>query len=66
MIRGITVLFEENVSEEYVDMIEKMLILTKRVSKVERDVESPSTWITESKVRSEIREKLFKVLYEDN
>lgn len=64
MVRGITVLFEKNVSEEYVDMIEKMLILTKHVSKVERDVDNPSTWITESKIRAELHEKLFKVLYQ--
>lgn len=64
MVRGITVLFEENVSEEYVDMIEKILILTKHVRRVERDVDNPSKWITESKIRNEIHEKLFKVLYQ--
>lgn len=65
-IRGITVLFEKNVSEEYIDMIEQMLILTKHVSKVKRDVDNPEKWISESKIRSEIHEKLFKVIYEKN
>ena len=66
MVRGITVLFEESVSEEYVDMIEKMLILTKHIRRVERDVDDPSTRITESKIRSEIHENLFKALYKKN
>ena len=63
MIRGITVLFEESLSEEYIDIVEKTLLLFRGVQKIERDVDNPEKWITESKIRSEIHNKLFETIY---
>jgi len=64
-IRSITLLFEEDVTEEYINYIEKTALCYKSVSKVERDIGGAiSEWAIRSRIDDEWREKLKKIIYE--
>ncbi len=60
-VRSVTILFEKDVSEEYIDMIEKTALCYKGVLDVKRDIEDGSGWAIENRIEHEIRAKLFDV-----
>lgn len=62
-IRGITILFDGSLDEEYVENLEKAIYMFKGIRRIERDVDNPEKWISESKIRTELIDKLFEVLY---
>ena len=62
-IRSISILFEEDVEESYIDLIEKTALCYKGVMKVEREVYSVSDWSIKNRIESELHRKLFDVIY---
>ena len=63
-VRSITILFKENVSEEYIDMIEKSALCYQGVLSVERDVPlGISEWAIERRIDDKWRQKLKDLLY---
>jgi len=64
-IRSITLLFDEDVNEEYIDYIEKTALCYKSVVKVERDIGGViSEWAIRNRIDDEWREKLKKLIYD--
>lgn len=65
-IRSMTILFDKDVTEEYIDYIEKTAICYKNVQRVERDVAGNfSEWAIESRLNDAWISKLRKVMYGD-
>lgn len=63
-IRSITLLFDENVNEEYIDYIEKTALCYKHVTKVGKDiVGNISEWAIESRINDEWKQKLNDLIY---
>ena len=62
-IRSITILFEEDVEESYIDLIEKTALCYKGVMKVDREVHSVTDWSIRSRIESELHKKLFDIIY---
>jgi hypothetical protein len=61
-VRSITIVFDQDVTEEYIDFIEKTALCYKHVLKVDRDVADPETWASEIRIKGEVRDKLYKVI----
>ncbi len=63
-IRSITILFDVDVTEEYIDYIEKTALCYKHVSKVERDLSGDfSEWAIENRINDSWKEKLKDLIY---
>ena len=62
-IKSITILFEEDVEESYIDLIEKTALCYKGVMKVEREVSDVTNWAIETRIKSELHRKLFDAIY---
>lgn len=62
-VRSITILFDKDVTEEYIDMIKQSAICYKHVLTVEQDVESIADWAIETRIKSEMHKKLFDIVH---
>ena len=62
-IRSITILFEDDVDESYIDLIEKTALCYKGVMKVEKDIPNVTDWSIKNRMESELHKKLFNVIY---
>lgn len=66
-IRSITLLFDEDVSEECIDYIEETALCYKSVVKIERDIAgSISEWAIENRINDSWKDKLKELIYATN
>lgn len=64
-ISGFTVVFEESVSEEYMDRIKNVVLLLHNTATVEPIVEDTSTYIGQSKEAYRIKNFLIEAIKND-
>ena len=64
-ITGFTVVFEDSVTEEYMDMVKYALTLYKKVSSVEPIEEGVATFIGRSQENTRIKNELIKMIQND-
>lgn len=62
-INSITVVFKQDITDEYCDKLIDAISLFEGIVKIERNVSDFNTFTAESRVRREFGEKLFEVLY---
>ena len=63
-VRSITILFDKDVTEEYIDFLERTALCYKYVQKVERDVSGNYTeWAIENRINDEWKQKLKDLIY---
>lgn len=63
-VRSITILFDEDVTEEYIDYIEKTALCYKHVQKVERDLSGNiAEWAIEGRIDDRWKQKLKDLIY---
>lgn len=62
-IKALTIIFEESVSEEYIDMIQTSALCYKGVSKVERHIDDVEQYIANSKAKTELYKALTEELW---
>ncbi len=63
-VKGFTVSLEHDISEETMDYIEKVLLMTKSVLTVDRQLSSHKDWVVETRVKHEVAEKLRQLQFE--
>lgn len=63
MSNSITVVFKQDITDEYCDKLINAISLFEGIVKIERNVSDFNTFAAESRVRREFGEKLFEVLY---
>lgn len=63
-VRSITILFDKDVTEEYIDFLERTALCYKHVQKVERDISGNYTeWAIENRIDDEWKQKLKDLIY---
>ena len=61
---GLYVAFEKEISEEYLEIIKKMILSLKSVCSVEANVSDMSHWIAYEQARNDLQKKMVNILWE--
>ena len=63
-VRSITILFDKDVTEEYIDYLERTALCYKYVQKVERDMTGNiSEWTIRNRINDDWKQKLKDLIY---